>query len=389
MPGHAIIAAHPADSASTSPAQPGILRRTTRLISSVVAWLFGSATLIVGLSALAVVPVLNFLSLGYLIECSGRVARSGRLRDGFIGIRKATVLGSLVTGTWLVILPLRFTVSMWRDAELIAPGSGVGRAWFIGLILLSTIAAIHITWAWLRGGKIRHFLWPAPLRFFRWLRKPDKYHSARDTTVDYIAALRLPHYFWLGARGFVGALAWLAVPVGILILASSLPEKPAILLSLSGSLLLMVVVLFLFLLQANFALTGRFGAMAEVHTVRKLFRQAPVAFLVALLVTLLSALPLYLLKIELTPREVAWLPSLLFVVFMFPARILTGWAMARANRRESPRHWTFRWFARLLAIPVAFAYVVVVYLTQYLSWHGSLSLLEQHAFLVPTPLMSL
>ena len=32
-----------------------------------------------------------------------------------------------------------------------------------------------------------------------------------------------------------------------------------------------------------------------------------------------------------------------------------------------------------------FFYVVFVYLTQYLSWNGSRGLLEQHAFLVPTP----
>jgi hypothetical protein len=35
------------------------------------------------------------------------------------------------------------------------------------------------------------------------------------------------------------------------------------------------------------------------------------------------------------------------------------------------------------------AYVFLVWLTQYLSWHGSLSLMEQHAFLVPAPLLGL
>jgi hypothetical protein len=31
----------------------------------------------------------------------------------------------------------------------------------------------------------------------------------------------------------------------------------------------------------------------------------------------------------------------------------------------------------------------VVYFTPYLSWNGAMSLLEQHAFLVPAPLMAL
>jgi hypothetical protein len=95
------------------------------------------------------------------------------------------------------------------------------------------------------------------------------------------------------------------------------------------------------------------------------------------------------LKIELPPREIAWLPSLVFVLFMFPARLATGWAVSRAQRRQSPRHGFFRWGSRLGLVPVALVYAVFVYLTQYLSWNGTWSLLEQHAFLVPAPLMSL
>jgi hypothetical protein len=100
-------------------------------------------------------------------------------------------------------------------------------------------------------------------------------------------------------------------------------------------------------LQAHFAQTDRFTALFELREVRRLFLRAPLAFWFALLITLLFAVPLYLLKIELTPRELAWLPSLLFVIFIFPARILTGWAMNRALRQEQPRHWFPRWLARL------------------------------------------
>ena len=86
---------------------------------------------------------------------------------------------------------------------------------------------------------------------------------------------------------------------------------------------------------------------------------------------------------------VAQLPSLVFVLFMLPARLLTGWAVGRACRRQLPRHGVFRWGSRLGLVPIALLYAVFVYLTQYLSWNGSWSLLEQHAFLVPAPLMSL
>ena len=37
------------------------------------------------------------------------------------------------------------------------------------------------------------------------------YTEPRDAVWDFTVSLRLPYYFWLGARGYAGALAWLAV----------------------------------------------------------------------------------------------------------------------------------------------------------------------------------
>jgi len=378
----------PALVADSAP-KPPIIRRIGGAIASALDYLFGLIAIVAALAFLSAIPLLNCLSLGYLLECSGRIARTGRIRDGFVGIRKASVLGSLAIGTWIFLLPVRFVSGMWKDAELIAPGDSTAGGWRIALIVVTVLALWHISWAWIRGGRFRHFMWPAPRRFTRWLREKGNYAHMRDGVLDYASALRLPYYFWLGLRGFAGAVAWLIVPVGILILASQLPKAAAILLSLLGAALLTFVVLYLPFLQAHFARTNRFAAMFELRTVRKLFRRAPIAFWTALFITLLFAIPLYLLKIELPPREVAWLPALLFVLFIFPARLLTGWAMARAVKREDPRNRLFQWLARLAALPIVAAYVLIVYLTQYLSWHGSLSLLEHHAFLVPAPLMGL
>lgn len=360
-----------------------------RVLASILDWVFGFVALVALLATCSVVPVLNFLSLGYLLHVSGTIARTGRLRDGFIGVRKASVIGSIAAGTWLVVWPARLVSGMWRDAELIAPGSSVAKAWHAGLVAVIVIVIAHIVWACVRGGKIRHFLWPQPLGFMRWLRTPEKFGNLQRIVTDYIVGLRLPFYFWLGLRGFVGALTWLIVPVGILLIATRLPVGASVLLSLLGGMLLMLVAIHLPFLQARFAQTDRFNALFELREVRRLFQRAPLAFWVSLLVTLLFAVPLYLLKIELTPRELAWLPSLLFVIFIFPARLLTGWAMSRATRHEQPRHWFWRWTARLGIVPVGLTYVVVVYITPCLSWNGSLSLLEQHAFLVPAPLMAL
>lgn len=45
--------------------------------------------------------------------------------------------------------------------------------------------------------------------------------------------------------------------------------------------------------------------------------------------------------------------------------------------------------AKLAMLPTVAVYVFFVWLTQYLIWHGTLGLLEQHAFLVPAPLLGL
>ncbi len=358
-------------------------------IGSVAEWLFGAATMIVILAILATIPILQFLSLGYLLEAAGRVARSGRIRDGFIGIRKAARIGSIVLGTWILLLPLRLVSDLWADARLIDPASGTTRGWAIAVTILTVVLVPHIIWAWYRGGRFRHFLGPAPVRFCKRVVRGGMLVEARDGVWDFVTELRLPYYAFLGFRGFAGALVWLFVPVTMLAIATQLPSGLGVLVGLLGGLLLATVVLYLPFAQTHFAVENRFRAIFELRAVRRLFRRAPIAFWFALLITLASALPLYLLKIELTPREVAWLPSLIFVVFIFPARILTGWAVGRGLRRDEPRHFIFRWSARLAALPIAATYALIVYFTQYLSWYGAYSLYEQHAFLLPVPFLGM
>jgi hypothetical protein len=249
--------------------------------------------------------------------------------------------------------------------------------------VLIGFTALHIGAACARGGRLRYFVWPFNVvwLFRRWLRG-GYYAEARDAVWDVAASLRLPYYFWLGFRGFIGAFAWLAFPVTLIALGR-LPN--AAMLGFLGALWLGVVLLYLPFLQMRLAMTNRLAGAFELRAVRRDFRRAPWAFTLAFVVTLLSALPLYLLKIEMVPREAAWLPSLVFIAFIFPARLLTGWAMGRAQRREAPRHWFFRWTGRLPVLPAAAFYVLVVYFTQFTSWNGVWSLYEQHAFLVPVP----
>ena len=413
---------------------------------SSVEWLFGLASVIAGLAVLASIPIAQLLSLGYLLEVSGRITRTGKLREGFIGVRPAARLGSIVVGTWLMLWPIRFVSSMWRSAYLIDPSSSLTTAWRVGLFILTAVMIGHILLAWSCGGKIRYFLWPllAPFFFAMWLlrrvvssdrlqpivkpligtfskrllrdlttvppltswfppatfwsilRRGGLYAKARDAVWEFAVKLRLHYFFWLGLRGFAGAITWLFVPIMMIMSMTNLQlenqqaaQGVGGVAAFLGSALLALVVLYLPFLQAHFAAENRFTAMFEIGEVRRKFKRAPIAFWFSLLITLGFSLPLYLLKIETIPRETVWLPSIVFVVFILPARMIAGWALARSAKRQEPRFFLFRWGARLGTLPLVAIYAFIAFFTQFLTWNGSYSLFEQHAFLTPVPFLGL
>lgn len=366
------------------------ISRGAGVLGKGVEWGLGVLSLIVGLSILATIPVAQFASLGYLLESSGRVARSGRLRDGVIGARLAARLGGAAVATWLLLQPLRLLIESRYSAQLLEPGrSMVG--WNIAVAVLGTLTVGHIGSATLRGARWRQFIWPAPLRLWRTLRRPRLwgylYRDARDRWTGFVARLRLPYYLYKGMRGCLIAITWLVVPTSLMVIAARLPLGLGLLVALLGGMGLSIVLVYLPFLQANFAKTDQMSAGFEWRRVREQFRRAPIAFWFALFFTLLLALPLYILKAELIPRDAAWIPSIVFVVSIFPARVLVGWALSRADRHHSMRHWLARWTSRLAFVPVLVIYALVVYATQFVSWYGTWSLYEQHAFLLPVPFL--
>jgi hypothetical protein len=355
-------------------------------LASAAEWLFGLISLILGLSMLAALPLINVLSLGYFLESSARVARSGRLRDGFIGVRRAARLGGVAAASWIWLIPPWLAGSYARSAQLIDPGGPAARRWQIAMVVVSVLALLHIAVSCARGGRLRYFLWPVghPFWVVRRLRAGGWYSEMRDDLWTFVAGLHIPYYFRLGLVGFVGTLAWLVVPAVLIAATGRYPVLGAL-----GALSLAVIVPFLPFLQVRYAVEGQIGALFSRRAIRDRFRRAPWAFAFALFALLLASIPLYLLKIEMIPREAAWLPSLVFVIFLAPARLLTGWAYARSGRREVPRHWIFRWLGRGAIVVAAVLYVGVVFASQYISWGGALSVYEQHAFLLPVPFLSM
>jgi hypothetical protein len=360
--------------------------RGARGVASALEWLFGLVSLLLGLSTLAALPVIQMVTLGYFLESSARVARTGRLRDGLIGVRLAARIGGVAAAIWLALVPAWLVGSYARAAQLIDPDGPSARHWRFGQLIVTLLSLLYVAISCARGGRLRHFLWPwsHPLWLVRRLRAGGFYSEVRDGLWSLISSLRVPYYFRLGLVGFLGTLAWLVVPATLMASTRRFP-----LLGPVGAILLALIVPFLPFLQVRYAVEGRVPALFSRRAIRDRFRRAPWAFAFALFALLVAAIPLYFLKIEMIPREAAWLPSLVFVIFLAPARLLTGWAYARSGRRDSPRHWAFRLMGRAAITAVALLYVLVVFIAQYTSWGGAGSLYEQHAFLLPVPFLNM
>ncbi len=364
----------------------GALRAVGRTIARGLEWCFGVISLVLGLSILAAIPIAQFLCLGYMLEAAARVAITGRLRDGLIGVRRAARVGGVVAGAWISMLPLWLAGSAAYSAAVIDPGGPSSRAWRVAMAAVALLTCAHLGAACARGGRLRYFLWPFgnPLWLARRLRRGGLYVECRDGLWDFVVALHLPNFFKLGLVGFLGTTAWLVVPATLIIAGARFPICWPV-----GLILLAIIVPFLPFLQIRYAVEGDLHALFSRRAIRSRFRNAPWAFAFALVVLLIASVPLYLLKIEFVPREAAWLPSLLFVIFLAPARLLTGWAYHRAGRRRRPRHWLFRILGRVAILAVALFYVLIVFLAQYTSWGGVRSLYEQHAFSLPVPFLNL
>lgn len=369
----------------SAPREPFGFMALCRWCYSVGEWSFGFVAMLVSLAVLAAIPIGQFLSLGYMLESAARIAKSGRFRDGFIGIRTIGRVGGVVMASWLFILPIRLLADMARTAEIINPDGQNAALWRAGVYFLAIVIMLHIAFAIAAGGRLWRFVWPFNfINVLLQVIRGNAYARARDATWEFVTSLRLPYYLMLGFKGFAGALIWLVIPVSLLAFGHA-KFALAPLIGFMGGFLLALVLIYLPLLQLRIATENRFRAVFEWLEVRRTYSRAPWACTFAFFVLLLFALPLYLFKIEVVPNEAEWLPALVFITFIYPARLLMGWAVGRANRREEKRHWFFRVTGKVPLLPLAGFYVMIVFFSQYTSWNGVFSLYEQHAFLLPVP----
>jgi len=408
------------EEAATATKPRGRIRRAFSAVFGFIFWLikslFGIASLILLLAVIAAIPIVNLLALGYLLEVEGRLARSGKLRDAFPLIGVAPRLGSIALGIWAWIIPLRLLANVAADARLIDPGSTSDTVLHILVSVVAIALTVHLCLALARGGSLWSFMWPllipvavllSPLillymvirhRSLSWMFRPvtnlvaefrrlatREYWNLASTAVhDFVAGLRLKHHFMLGLKGWIGAMIWLFIPT-LLFAATTKTEGGPLLVTLFGGILLMIVLSWVPFLQAHYAAENRFGAMFELRTVRRLYKNAPFSWLITMLITLALALPLYLFKIALLPSDAMWLVTIVLIVSIYPVKVVTGWAYHRALHRERRAHWTLRWLTRGVLAPLLLMFVVILFFTQFIGEHGKRVLFEHHAFLLIWP----
>ncbi len=360
------------------------------MVSSIRA-LFSFSSLIVLLALISAVPIIQLIAFGYLLNVAGNLAQGGELRGALPQLRQAGQIGLAAVAVMIAALPTQLLAHWESVAAVIDPGSISASSLRTLAIGTSLLAMIYLMWAWARGGRLIHYLRPEPVRFLRAGWRWRSWSKLPDRLWEFTASLELKRYFWLGLRGTIGTLVWL-IPAFIIIAAFRNGETGlAGFVGFTALIALGVSLLYVPMLQVHFAAENRLGALFEVRQIRRDFRCAPWAWLLAMIVALiLTPIPLYLLKIEATPREVMWLPCLVFVAFILPARIATGLAIRRARRKGEPSGlWAefSRWIVRFTMPIIIAVYLTFVYVSQYTSWDGLATWFQQHAILIPVPFL--
>lgn len=368
---------------------PGI-RRPFRSLLWAIHLAFGTLCLILVLAILAAIPGLNILTLGYLLDPQKRVANSGRLRDGFPLMTLAPRLGIIVFFSLVFLVPVRLLSTRVSDAAVIL-GEQAERVQRLTTILTicQWVVAIHLLLAISRGGTVGCFL--RPIRNIRWMlatiftaRGRLEFAQRLDEVVTLI---RPVHHFWIGLKGFLGAVLWLIIPTGLLV-AYSAPGRTAPvygLLSFLGVLIMVPVTAWLPMLQVHQAVTGRFTAIFSVSAARRIIRNAPFSWMITTLLIYVMTFPLYLTKIKLLPADAMLVLTPFFILLTYPARVLIAWAYHRGIQPDASAGFFSRWGCRLTMVPLLLAHAVFLFFTPAISELGKNAPLENQAFLGPVP----
>lgn len=414
---------------------PGI-RRPFRALWWTIQVVIGIGFLVPLLAGLAALPGLNLVSLGMLLNAEREVGNSGRLRDGFPLLPISARLGTIGIMVGLGLIPIFMLASLEQSYGIIRelsqrPVAATGTIKFTVQVAIFAYLLLAVG----NGGSVRSFFWP--------LRPGSRRFAKVFTTLAFVVpfllavlsgqggvvifvlpllmlgaavqnaieirrAIKLKQYWssidhyateifdvlkpWehlkLAFKGAVGALCWLVVPTLLLGVSSSRPyQEPGLpaLASFMGGALLIPVAAWLPLLQCHQAATGRFGAIFEIKVARDIIRRVPIRWAIATILLYALAVPLYLSKVIVPPADAYWLFTPLFILVIYPTRLLMGWVYGIGTQTRKRRSRLIRWPAKVFMVPLLGLYSLILFAVPLISEKGPRAMIENHAFLLPAP----
>lgn len=412
---------------------PG-LRRPFRSLWWLIQILLGVAFLLPLLAALAAIPGLSLMTLGMMLDAEGRVGRSGRFRDGFplLAVSTRVAMIGVMLGAFLGLIFIVSGIS--EGQQIIGRLSGrVHNSWAIGTFLLQAVAFVVVLLGVANGGSFSRFFWPlrsTPTRkagcilaavgvfalllaaaqpaffaiyllvlivgtairnardLYDGLRSGEYVRAVNHWSEKLVELLQPWHHLKLAVKGAVGALIWLAIPTFLLGRASTSPhENPAgpAIASFIGGLLMIPVAAWLPLLQCHQAATGNFRAIFDVRIAREIICRVPIRWAVATILLFGLAIPLYLSKVVFTPQDGFWLFTPLFILVIYPTRILMGWVYNSGCLKMTRASKLIRRPTKFFMIPALGFYSLILFVLPLVSPAGPRAMFENHAFLLPVP----
>jgi len=385
---------------------------------------------------LATVPLVQVVTLGFFVEVTRRVARGGRLRDGWPGAEKGWWVCKLLLGLALTWLPLMIVSRLRYDAWLIEPDSVLHGRLRIAEWTILGLTLVHWVGVGLAGGRLRHFLWPVllpwygltgllkrflsigwirsiigqtlgtwfprsvaayyhspplsdwfvPALLYRHLRQGTLLSAASDRFWAGVGALRPVYYFQLGLGALIGLMVWFAGPTLWLLIATRTDNEVAEgLFYLLGVVHLFLVLQYFPLVHCQYCLTGRWSSYLRWRQAASRYWYSPFRVTLAMAVSLLLTAPLWLTRIAMIPYDLWWMLAGLYVLCLWPIWLAWGWAWHHASHRPATpsKWWSCSWMPIFWALVLG--QTVLSLVSIYLAWQGVFNLLLHPTFHIPTP----
>lgn len=358
-------------------------------------WLFrvliGLGFLIPLLALFAALPGLNIISLGMLLDAEAQVGKTGRFRDGFPLLPLSTRVGTIGLMVMIFLSPIILLSTLADSQNIIRQISGLtpGRLRTVTSIV-QVLTFVHLSLAIANGGSFWRFFRPISniRRLISGLQSGTFVRGVNCWSDRILALFKPMEHLKMAVYAGIGAICWLAIPTLLLGTASTRPyQEPggAVAVSLIGGALLIPVAAWLPLLQCHQAATGRFKAIFEIGTARRIISRAPIRWAISTILLYGLAVPLYLSKIVVPPADAFWLFTPLFIIIIYPTRLLMGWVYGTGMKATSKSSLLIRWPTKVFMIPMLGLYSLILFAVPLISESGPRAMFENHAFLLPAP----